>query len=74
MDQWTRVAPLIAADRPRRGPPIDLRRLLDGIRWVLHHSARRHDLPATFGTPTAWRWHKRWVEEGTWARILKVLA
>ncbi|HRI08488.1 MAG TPA: transposase, partial [Nannocystaceae bacterium] len=73
--QWARVIPLVAADRPRRGPPIDLRRLLDGVRWILHHRARWHDLPAAYGTPTtAWRWHKRWTEDDTWTRLLKALA
>ena len=72
--QWARVIPLVAADRPRRGPPIDLRRLLDGVRWVLHHRARWHDLPAAYGTPTtAWRWHKRWTEDDTWTRITELL-
>ncbi|MCB9702772.1 MAG: tyrosine-type recombinase/integrase [Myxococcales bacterium] len=68
--QWSLVAPLVGAERHRAGPPVDLRRVVDGIRWVHERKARWHDLPAVFGTPTTcWRWHKRWSEDGTWALV-----
>jgi integrase len=68
--QWSRVAPLVGASRPRGGPPVDLRKVVDGIRWVLERKTRWHDLPATFGSPTTcWRWHKRWTEDGTWRQL-----
>ncbi|MCB9701879.1 MAG: tyrosine-type recombinase/integrase [Myxococcales bacterium] len=71
---WARIAPLVGAERPRAGPPVDLRSVIDGIRWVLDRRARWRELPPRFGTPTtAWRWHKRWSADGTWERVCGVL-
>mgnify|MGYP005854549759 CR=1 FL=1 len=61
-----RVAPIVRAERARGGPQVDLRRIVDGARWVELRQARWRDLLPTFGSPTTcWRWHKRWREEGT---------
>jgi len=73
--EWARVAPLVGANRPRPGPPVDLRGVVDAIRWVeFHEGARWSDLPREFGRPTTcWRWHKRWEERGVWAQVVGVL-
>ncbi len=73
--QWAQVAPLVGANRARPGPPIDLRGVVDAIRWFeSQEDARWSDLPAEFGRPTTcWRWHKRWVERGVWAQVVAVL-
>ncbi|MEZ4452187.1 MAG: tyrosine-type recombinase/integrase [Nannocystaceae bacterium] len=72
--QWSRVSGIVGADRPRGGPPVDLRKVIDGIRWVLQRKVRWHDLPASFGTATTcWRWHKRWSEDGTWAKVCGIV-
>jgi integrase len=69
-EQWARVAPLTGADRARGGKPVDLRRVVDGIRWALHTKARWRDLPAAYGkSTTCWRWYSRWSEDGTWAKV-----
>jgi hypothetical protein len=34
--QWAAIVTLVDADRPRGGKPVDLRQVVDGIRWVLH--------------------------------------
>ena len=74
-EQWARVAPLTGADRARGGKPVDLRRVVDGIRWALHTKARWRDLPAIYGkSTTCWRWYSRWSEDGTWAKMEAVLA
>lgn len=72
--QWSVISPLVGADRPRGGPPVDLRKEVDGVRWVLERRTRWAALPATFGSPTTcWRWHKRWTEDGTWMRLTTLL-
>ena len=74
-DQWARVAPLVGAYRPRGGKPVDLRRVIDGIRWVLHTKARWNTLPEAYGkSTTSWRWYNRWLVDGTWATVEAALA
>ena len=69
-DQWARIAPLVDAHRPRGGKPVELRRIVDGIRWVLHSKARWRDMPAIYGkSTTCWRWYNRWCEDGTWPTV-----
>ena len=69
-DQWARVAPLVGAHRPRGGKPVDLRRIVDGIRWILHTKARWSTLPTAYGkSTTSWRWYNRWLEDGTWEAV-----
>lgn len=74
--EWARVAPLVEANRPRPGPPVDLRGVVDAIRWVeSQEDARWSDLPRELGRPTTcWRWHKRWQERGVWAKVVAVLS
>jgi hypothetical protein len=52
------------------GPPVDLRGIVDGIRWVQQCKARWREAPARFGTPTTcWRWFSKWSESGVWGEI-----
>ncbi|MEZ4449113.1 MAG: tyrosine-type recombinase/integrase [Nannocystaceae bacterium] len=70
-EEWARVAPVVEPGRGRRGPPVELRRIVDGIRWVLAHKAKWREVPAEFGTATTcWRWYRRWVEDGRWVAVL----
>jgi hypothetical protein len=63
--EWRTIAATIEAHKPRGGKPVDLRRIVDGIRWVLQKDARWADVPPRFGKPTTcWRWYKRWIEAG----------
>lgn len=73
---WARIVPLVGAERPRPGPPVDLRGVVDALRWIQHHAgARWSDLPAEFGrSTTCWRWKKRWQENGVWAKVVAALA
>ena len=74
--EWARVAPLVGAERARPGLPVNLRDVVDAIRWIEYQEdARWSDLPPDFGKPTTcWRWAKRWQERGVWAKVLSVLA
>ena len=73
--QWATIVTLVDADRPRGGKPVDLRQVVDGIRWVLHTQAHWSDIPATYAaSTTCWRWYKRWCADGTWPKVEAVIA
>ena len=73
--QWAAIVTLVDADRPRGGKPVDLREVVDGIRWVLHTQAHWSDIPATYAaSTTCWRWYKRWCADGTWPKVEALLA
>jgi integrase len=72
--QWSRIAPLVVAEKARGGPPVDLRGIVDGIRWVQQRKARWREVPARFGTPTTcWRWFSKWSESGVWGEIAGIV-
>ena len=63
-------------DRPRdpRGgrPPVDKRKVVAGIFWVLDNGAKWKDLPARFGSKsTVHRWFLRWVIDGVIEALLR---
>ena len=73
--QWKRIAAMVESTRvPCGGKRVELRRIVDAIRWVLHHDAKWRDLPAEYGAPTtSWRWYDRWCSDGTWQQIAAAL-
>ena len=72
--QWAKVAPIVLSGRHPRSQAI-LRKALDGIRWVLHHSAAWQKVPTEYGTgTTCWRWYHRWRGDGTLIRLLPLIA
>jgi transposase len=46
--EWTAIKPMLA-NKPRRVPRVNDRRVLNGIFWVLRSGAPWRDLPAAFG-------------------------
>jgi len=73
-DQWAAVEPLVKPTHRVGGKPVDYRKLVDGIRWVLHNGAHWQDMPRTYGaTTTCWRWYGRLCESGAWAPIEALL-
>jgi transposase len=53
-------------------PPLDKRRAVAGIFWILDNGAKWKDLPARFGSKSAvHRWFKRWVEAGVFEKIMR---
>ncbi len=73
--QWAAIVTLVDGDRPRGGKPVDLRQVVDGIRWVLHTQAHWSDIPASYASSTTcWRWYKRWCADGTWPKVEALLA
>lgn len=75
-EEWAIFAPFLT--RPSEGggrPPIDHRRTLDGIFWILRTGAPWRDLPAEFGNwNSVWRQFRRWCESGVWDVMLQALA
>lgn len=71
---WARLAAILPA-RPRRGKRRwELRRLLEGILWVMRTGSSWREVPAQFAPwHTAYDRYSRWRRDGTWGRILTVL-
>ncbi|WP_207230136.1 IS5 family transposase [Krasilnikovia cinnamomea] len=78
-DLWTRVEPLIPKQRPRSGPgrrPVDDRKVLCGILFVLYTGIRWEWLPRELGFGcgmTCWRRLRDWNNAGVWQRLHEVL-
>jgi transposase len=72
---WGIIEPLLPArpPRPRGGrPPVDDRRALTGVLFVLKTGIAWEDLPAEMGCGcgmTCWRRLRDWQLDGTWQRI-----
>ena len=77
--QWNLIKDLFP--NPRRSksggrPPVDSRRCLEIILWILKTGARWKELPERYPSPaTCWRRHKQWTESGVlfkaWRPLLK---
>jgi len=71
--QWERLQPLLPHPTHPRGagrPWKPHRRILNGIRWILHTGAPWRDLPARYGPwETVYARFNRWRDDGTWNRI-----
>ena len=74
--RWKTIAPMLPAERGRRGRPSqDNRRLLNAILWVLKTGAPWRDLPEHYGPwQTAYTRFSRWSKRGVWTRVLAELA
>jgi len=76
---WERVAPLLPqAERRFRYPgrlPIDDRRCLEGILYVLFSGLPWRAMPRELGVSgvTCWRRLNRWQQAGVWTRLLSSL-
>jgi integrase/transposase len=73
--QWKAIAAMVESTRGTcGGARTDLRRTVDGIRWVLHTGAKWREIPAEYGAATtSWRWYERWCSDGTWQQIAATL-
>ena len=73
-DQWAAVEHLVRPARRVGGKAVDYRKMLEGIRWVLHTGARWEDMPKVNGAPTTcWRWYARFCESGAWSQLEALL-
>lgn len=77
---WSRIEPLLPR-RPRRfrypgRKPLDDRRVLQGILFVLHTGIGWEHLPQELGFGcgmTAWRRLRDWQQAGVWTRLHEAL-
>ena len=78
-DLWSEVALLLPPPRPRpKGgrPPVDDRKALAGILFVLKSGIPREMLPQEMGCGsgmTCWRRLRDWQQAGVWAELHRVL-
>ncbi len=58
---------------PKGGrPPMDKRKAIQGVFWILDNGAKWKDLPKRFGSKSAvHRWFKFWVENGVFENIMR---
>ena len=74
---WSRLAPLLVVDKPRKKPGRprhDDRPLFDGVIWVLRTGAQWAALPAAFGPKsTVHARFQEWVQTGAFARAWTLL-
>ena len=77
---WERIAPLLPARQRRfRNPgrkPLDDRRVLQGILFVLHTGIGWEHLPQELGFGcgmTAWRRLRSWQQAGVWEKLHELL-
>jgi transposase len=78
---WEILQPLLPPPKPRRfrypgRKPLDDRKALTGILFVLKTGIPWEDLPAEMGCGsgmTCWRRLQRWQQEGVWFRLHQVL-
>ena len=76
--QWEAIADLVpnGISGSRRGgrPPVDRRRVVNGIVWMLRTGAPWRDLPAEYGRwQTVWRLFDQWNDCGVLDQILQSL-
>jgi transposase len=78
-DLWARIEPLIPKQQPRLGPgrrPVDDRKVLCGILFVLYTGIRWEWLPGELGFGcgmTCWRRLQDWNNAGVWQRLHELL-
>jgi putative transposase len=76
--QWALLLPLLPPRKWRPGgpgrPPCDLRRVLNGIMYLLKTGCQWRMVPREFGKwSTVYAYFKRWRRAGVWARLLAAL-
>lgn len=76
--QWALLVPLLPARKWRPGgpgrPPCDLRRVINGILYLLKTGCQWRMLPRDFGKwSTVYAYFKRWRWAGVWARLMEAL-
>ncbi|NOG53803.1 MAG: transposase [Planctomycetes bacterium] len=53
-------------------PPLDKRKAVGGIFWILDNGAKWKDLPRRFGSKSAvHRYFQQWVQEGVFEQIMR---
>ncbi len=73
-DEWECIADLFGEPAATGRPPVDRRKVVNGISWILRTGSPWRDLPEEFGSwKTAWRLFDQWNSDGTLDAILQRL-
>jgi transposase len=65
-DQWDLIKDIFPEPAATGRPPVDRRKVVNGIFWILRTGSPWRDLPAEFGTwKTCWRLFDQWNADGT---------
>ncbi|MFV9455379.1 transposase (plasmid) [Rhodococcus opacus] len=73
--QWTALEPLLPSSHGTAGRNFTNNRVVvEGMLYRLRTGVPWRGLPARFGLwKTVWKRHRRYIEDGTWERILAVV-
>ncbi len=73
--QWRRLAPLIPPpNHGGRRRVLDMRRVVDAIRYLHHSGCGWRRLPRRFPNPSSVRtYYDRWRKDGTWDRLQEAI-
>lgn len=73
-DEWECISDVFGEPAATGRPPVNRRKVVNGIFWILRTGAPWRDLPKEFGSwKTAWRLFDQWNADGTWDTILERL-
>jgi putative transposase len=72
---WSKLAPLLPAERGRQGPVRkDNRLMVEGMLWKMRTGAPWRDLPEEFGPwESIYTRFSRWCKAGIWREVLAAL-
>ena len=78
-EQWNRIEPIIASTTPEKDPRgrkgQDIRKVMNGILWILGTGAPWQDLPQRYPPyQTCYRRFQQWVRQGAFRLIVQELA
>jgi len=69
-EQWQRAELLFMPKKHVGRPTVDMRRTIDGIRYVQQTGCAWRRLPPHYGSyVTCWRWWVRWEANGFWKHL-----
>ncbi len=69
-----RVLAVLPPAAARGRPPVDARRVLGGIIWLMRHGGAWREIPTHFGPwATIASRYRLWQQDGTWTRIAVIL-
>lgn len=73
-EQWELVEKELPSDARTGRPRSDMRRVMNGVFWILRTGAPWRDLPGRYGPwQTVYHWFNQWRKDGTWDRLVERL-
>ena len=69
---WAVIEPVFPVGKSGGRPPMDRRRIVEGVAWRFRTGAPWRDLPGEIGNwNTIYKYFNRWSAQGVWARLLE---